>query len=85
MKYNMKEIMKIAWELVRKAKVSLSTALKMSWVVARKALWIAEHDKVNTEDFTWNIWVGFGHIRAYYKCSKWSRYQNEKRNHFVEL
>lgn len=30
MKYNMKEIMKRAHELVKKAKVTLSTALKMS-------------------------------------------------------
>lgn len=70
MKYNMKEIMKRAHELVKKAKVTLSTALKMSWVVAKKGLWIAEHDGLDGGQLTWNIWVGYGHVKAYYKCNK---------------
>ena len=61
MKYNMKEIMKRAHELVKKAKVTLSTALKMSWVVAKRSL-IAEHDRLDGGQLTWNIWVGYGHV-----------------------
>lgn len=85
MRYNMREIMKRAHELVKKVNVTLSSALKMSWVVAKKAIWIEEHNNLWGGELTWNIWVGYGHVRAYYRCNKWSRYQNEKKTNFVEL
>ena len=43
-KYNLSKIMKRAWELVRKAKINFTEALRFSWTVAkRKLLW-----KINT-------------------------------------
>lgn len=77
--------MKRAWEICRKAGTTFAVALKMSWIVAKKALWIEEHDTLFGGNLSWNIWVGYGHIRAYYKCNKWSKYQNNKRTNFVEL
>lgn len=81
----MKKIMKRAWEIFRKAGVKFATALKMSWVVAKKEAWLEDHNNLFGGELTWVIWTGYGHIRAYYKCDKWSKYQNNKKEHFVEL
>lgn len=42
MKYNMSEIFKKAWEIKRKLDNTLATALKMSWMLAKKALSLKE-------------------------------------------
>jgi hypothetical protein len=51
MKYNFSEIMKRAWEVVRKAKVSFSAALKFSWACAKKALEIKKNEHREHEDY----------------------------------
>ena len=35
-KYNLSRIMKRAWEIVRKAKIKFSEALKFSWLIAKR-------------------------------------------------
>lgn len=84
-KYNLSKIMKRAWEVVRKTKMKFATALKFSWTIAKKEKELKE--KWDEEDgiVTWNIWSGYGHIRAYYKCDWMCKYQNNKKNHFVEV
>lgn len=36
MKYNHSEVMKRAWKIVKKARVSFAAALKFSWVCAKR-------------------------------------------------
>lgn len=37
-KYNLSNIMKRAWEIVKKSGVKFSEALKFSWVIAKKEI-----------------------------------------------
>lgn len=87
MKYNLRKIMKRAWEIKRKGEVSFAEALKMSWKVAKHEVCLLEEWGREESGTVWyNIWVGYGMIRAYYKCSWFSKYENtQKKNNFVEL
>ena len=87
MKYNKREIMKKAWEVKRKLKVTLKIALRISWKLAKKALSLKEEDdmmKYGKVEF--NVWQNYGYTRAYYKCNWYSNYQNNyKKNHFIDI
>ncbi|MDU2491359.1 MAG: hypothetical protein E6X14_08190 [Clostridium celatum] len=83
-RFDRAEIMKRAWEIKRKLKNTLATALKMSWILAKKALELKEeHDRPNGR-VEFKIWANYGKVRAYYTCSWRSKYQNNK-GFFVNL
>ena len=83
-KYNRSEIMKRAWEIKRKLDNTISEALKMSWILAKKAEELKE-DYARPEGIVkFNIWANYGYVRAYYTCSWRSKYQNNK-GHYVDL
>lgn len=87
MKYNLSEIMKRAWEVVKKASVSFSAALKFSWACAKKALELKAKELRTHEDYkvTFTVWAKYGKLRAYYRCNWWSNYSNSKSYNFVEM
>lgn len=87
-KYNLSEIMKRAWTVVKKAGISFAQALKFSWVCAKKAVELKESWSYYLPDsarVVFNIWANYGKVRAYYKCSWYSNYANSKRYNFVEM
>lgn len=84
-KYDLSKIMKRAWEICRKAKCEFRKALAFSWVCAKEEVAMKEEWHEPNGIVTWNIWVGYGHVRAYYKRSFVSKYQNNKRDVFVEM
>lgn len=84
-KYNLSKIMKRAWEIVKKVKVNFAKALKFSWVIAKKEADLKEEWHEADGMVTWNIWTGYGHVRAYYKCNWMSKYWNSKKINFVEM
>lgn len=83
-KYNKSEIMKKAWEILRKLKNTLSEALKISWVLAKKAVSLKEEYDRPEGVVEFKIWANYGKVRAYYTCSWRSNYQNNK-GHFISL
>ena len=87
MKYNLSEIMKRAWEVVKKANVPFAQALKFSWACAKKANELKAEGIFNNPKGTvnFNIWANYGHVRAYYRCSWYSKYANSSRYNFVEM
>lgn len=87
MKYNLSEIMKRAWEVVKKANVSFAAALKFSWACAKKAIEIKikEHYENENCKVSFSIWANYGKVRAYYKCNWWSKYSNGKSYNFIEM
>ncbi len=85
MKYNLSEIMKRAWEVVRVAKTSFSAALRFSWACAKKAEKLKKDSLRPSGDVTFSIWAKYGKVRAYYRCSWYSKYSNSKNYNFVEM
>ena len=88
MKYNLSEIMRRAWKIVRKAGTSFAAALKFSWACAKKALQLKLTD--HREDIPdckvgFSIWAKYGKIRAYYRCNWWSSYSNSKNYNYIEM
>lgn len=86
-KYNLKKIMKRAWEIKKLIKSTFATALKISWYVAKKEVELKQEWYVlDDEDarVTFNMWSNYGHLRAYYKRSFVTNYQNGK-GHYVDL
>lgn len=86
-KYNLSKIMKRAWEIVRKLKNNFSQALRMSWQIAKMELSLREEwDRFDEDDkVTFNVWEGYGRVRAYYRCNWLSKYQNNKKTNFIDL
>ena len=84
-KYNLSRIMKRAWEIVRKAKIKFSEALKFSWLISKREVDLKEQWAEPEGIVTWNIWTGYGHVRAYFKCNWMSKYWNSKKCNFVEM
>lgn len=87
MKYNLSEIMKRAWEVVRVAKTSFAAALKFSWACAKKANELKTKGIFKHLDGTvsFRIWANYGKVRAYYRCSWYSKYANSSCYNFVEM
>lgn len=87
MKYNLSEIMKRAWEVVKKAGTSFAAALKFSWACAKKAVEIKAKEHQDHPDckVTFTVWAKYGKVRAYYRCNWWSKYQNSLSYNFVEM
>lgn len=84
MKYNLKEIMKRAWVLVKKYGKTKSEALKLSWGIEK----VIKQDKENSGypdgRVELNFWFCYGKERAYLTRSYVSNYQN-KRGHYIDL
>ena len=85
MKYDLRKIMKRAWEVARKAKTTMAQALKFAWKIAKKEWSLKDEWGRYDGTVTFNIWVGYGHVRAYYKCGWYSNYANSKKSNFVEM
>ena len=85
MKYNRKEIMKRAWEIKNKTDMSFSEALKASWKLAKKENEMKAADNAEDGTVKFNIWVGYGYVRAYYTRSWVSRYQDKKKTNYISL
>lgn len=74
-KYNLSKIMKRAWELVRKAGLSISEGLKKAWREAKNikeklsgSVKIQKFDSLGISDshfFTFNLWEKYGKKRVY--------------------
>lgn len=83
--YSKKEIMKNAWNIRRTANVSMSTALKAAWALA-KAIKAAEK---LAESIDWNTkirvndWAKGAHNRTYVEVAVYTNAWNRKRTEKV--
>lgn len=59
MKYNLSQIMRSAWEFIRKGAASLSEALRMAWSNAKAVR--AIQDTIPEEVHTWAGWKSLGY------------------------
>lgn len=59
MKYNLSQIMRSAWEFIRKGAASLSEALRMAWSNAKAVR--AIQDTIPEEAHTWAGWKSLGY------------------------
>lgn len=84
-KYNLSKIMKRAWDIKKKLNNSFSEALRMSWKIEKQEKAIKEYDCEPNGIVTWNIWMGYNMIRAYYNRSWASKYANNKKNNYITL
>lgn len=85
MKYNMKKIMKRAWEIKRKIKNVFAQALKMAWKIAKYEIAFKKQECQEDGEMTFTIWSAYGKVRAYYKCDWRSKYSNSKSYNYVDL
>lgn len=88
MKYNLSRVMKRAWEIKNKLNNNFSEALKMSWKIEKFERTLREEYRRNEEHdkVEFNIWTGYGKVRAYYTCNWRSNYQNNyKKTNFISL
>ena len=79
------ECLKMAWEEAKKAE---KIAEKYNVSVENAQIIVAKENELLSDchyGISWNIWSGYGHIRAYYKCEDMSKYANSKKTNFVEL
>lgn len=81
MKYNKSEIMSNAWNLVRTAGVSLSTALKAAWALAKAFVKAATHldDYCGHAKVVANDWIKYGKNRTYVSVKHYTNAWNLKR------
>lgn len=77
--------LKMAWAEARKAatvaekyNVSFEDAMK---IVAQENRMIVTYGGT----VTWRIWRNYGKARAYYTCSGRSKYQNNKKDNYIDL
>lgn len=83
--YNKHEIMVNAWSIHKTANVSMSTALKAAWALA-KAIKTAE---AVAEDIGWNTkirvndWVKGGHNRTYIEVAVYTNAWHRKRTNQI--
>ena len=83
--YNKHEIMVNAWSIRKTANVSMSTALKAAWALA-KAIKAAE---AVAEDIGWNTkirvndWVRAGHNRTYIEVAVYTNAWHRKRTNQI--
>lgn len=79
-KYNLSSIMKRAWELVKKAGMTISAGLKRAWKEAKEMeentrnkvvkaieILIAEATDVYDYEISENVWEKYGKSRTYFK------------------
>ena len=81
-KYNMHEIMANAWNIRRTNNVSMSTALRAAWALAKAintAEEVAAHIDWNTKGRV-NNWAKAGKSRTYVEVAVYTNAWNRKRN-----
>lgn len=79
-KYNLSAIMKRAWELVKKAGLSISQALKKSWMEAKN---IGEITKGSAKQITWAKDIKEGMIKAINLDKK--RFEKKNKEKWVKI
>lgn len=81
MKYNKSQIMKDAWNLIKTAGVSLSTALKAAWAKAKAIIKATSHldDYCGHAKVIENDWVKYGKNRTYITVRHYTAAWNLKR------
>ena len=79
-KYNLSAIMKRAWELVKKAGLSISQALKKSWMEAKN---IGEITKGSAKQIAWAKDIKEGMIKAINLDKK--RFEKKNKEKWVQI
>lgn len=79
MKYDLSQIMKDAWKIVKKAGKNFSEALKMAWRLAKALVEVRKDDCEEDGTIEVSFWFNYGKARAYFTRSYVSIYQNKKR------
>lgn len=83
--YNRKEIMKRAWKMIKINGLTLKKALKISWIMEKKAISLKREWNVVEGEVKFRFWKNYGKARAYYTCSWFSNYANKKNNNYIDL
>lgn len=79
------ECLKMAWEEAKKAE---KIAEKYNVSLENAQIIVAKENELLADchyGISWNIWSGYGRLRAYYRCEDMSKYANNKKDNFVEL
>lgn len=84
MRYDLSQIMKDAWKIVKAVETKFSEALKMAWKLAKALVEVREDDCKEDGSIEINFWFNYGKERAYFKRSWDSKYQNN-RGFYVDL
>ena len=86
MKVNRSKLFKNARKCIRKWQVTLSTALKMAWAMAKKEAQIRSYYGIDEcYYFNFNLWDIRDIKRAYFKTNGMSKYWNNSKINYVEL
>lgn len=80
MKYNKREIMRNAWNLVKTAGVSISTAMKSAWALAKATVKAEGHtdEYCGKAKVVVNDWVKYGKNRTYIEVRHYTNAWNLK-------
>lgn len=84
MGYDLSQIMKDAWEIVKTANITMKEALKMAWNLAKGIVSVRERDCEEDGSVSVNFWFNYGKARAYFKRNWVSKFQNSK-NYYIDL
>lgn len=85
MRYDMRQIMKDAWELKKRTEKVFSECLKMAWTLAKSLVEIRKKDRnENTGVIRVNFWCKYNKFRAYIERSWDSKYQNSL-GYYIDL
>lgn len=77
------ECLKVAWSEIGRAK-KITKEYNVNFEIAFKmATKETELTAESAGKISWKIWNNYGMIRAYYRCSNWSKYSNSKSYNFV--
>ena len=81
MKYNVQNIMRRAWAIRRTNNVSMSTALKASWAIAKTVAAAEEAGKESGWNYrvSTNNWTNYGKSRTYISTRIYTNAWNLKR------
>jgi hypothetical protein len=84
--YEMKTIMKRAHTIKKTSNLTFAKALKASWAIEKKEIALRnEWYKHESGTVTFKIWARGDMVRAYYTCSWFSNYANNKATNFISL
>lgn len=79
------ECLKMAWEEARRSS-EIEENYKVSRENAEEMAGKEAELKANGHyGIHWNIWTGHGRCRAYFKCDSCSKYQNSKKDNYINL
>lgn len=80
MKYNKREIMRNAWNLVKTYGIKISSAMKSAWALAKAMIEAEKHtdDYCGNAKVTVNDWVKYGKNRTYIEIRHYTNAWNLK-------